>query len=91
MDCGQVSGQKVKAMRVLLRDRKTNLFWGEEGRWTANAATARDFGSSTRAIQFALAERMNEVEVVLSFPNPLYDITLPVNPASSGEGLRPEA
>lgn len=74
-------------MRVLLRDRKTNLFWLGDGRWTANALAACDFGSSSNCIQYALRERLADTEVVLSFENPLYDIALPLN----GAGLDPRS
>jgi hypothetical protein len=55
------------------------LFWVGDGRWTANALAARDFGSSSKCIQYALTERLAGTEVVLSFDNPLYDIALPLH------------
>ena len=72
-------------MRVLLRDQKTNLFWEGDGCWTADVRTARDFGSSTKCIQHAVSGRLTEVEVVLSFENPLYDIALPFSSPSADQ------
>ena len=77
-------------MRVLLRDRKSNLFWAGEGRWTADVLAAQDFGSSTRCIQHAISSRLSGVEVVLSFENPLYDIALPFSSPAADQVSPPQ-
>ncbi len=65
-------------MRTLLRSTKNGLFYRAEGDWTGDMAAARDFGSSARAIQLAFEWRLHDVEVVLAFEDPRYNISMPV-------------
>jgi hypothetical protein len=66
-------------MRVLLRSTKTNLFYESGSDWTADSEAAHDFGNSARAIQFVVEWRLLNVEVVLAFDDPHYNIRLPLN------------
>ena len=64
-------------MRVLLRDEK-GCYYKCDGEWTACAGSALDFKGSFKAIEFAREKGLSKAEVVLSFANPEYDISLPV-------------
>lgn len=71
-------------MRVLLRS-ETGLFFKSVEEWTASAANAAEFKSSLVAMEFARENGFVGAEVVLSFDNPAYDISLPVR-AVRGNG-----
>jgi len=65
-------------MRILLQQKKSGLYLKEAGDWTSDATEAIDFLSSTRAIDFCVANRVSDVQLVLKFEEQLYDIVLPV-------------
>jgi hypothetical protein len=65
-------------MRVLIRNRDTGQYIQGPGQWTADPEQAADFKRSARALLFAAEERLGRVEVVLSFEDPRYNITLPI-------------
>ena len=72
-------------MRVLLRN-ETGLFLMSVEEWTSSAGSALAFASSFHAIQFAREKGLRNTEVVLSFDDPAYDITLPVQPRQRNWG-----
>jgi len=63
-------------MKVLLRNRKTNLYVRGEAEWTLERNLARDFGQSGHAARFVLDKRLHDMEAVLSFRDPRYDLFL---------------
>ena len=65
-------------MRVLLRSMSNGLYFRDLQQWTNDPLHAADFGRSARAILFAAEERFKNVEVVLFFDDPRYNITLPI-------------
>ena len=65
-------------MRILLRHTGTGLFFESEDKWTTQPATARDFGSSGNAIVFVTEWGLSEVEILMAFDDPRYNITLPI-------------
>lgn len=66
-------------MHVLLRHRKTGLFYQCDDHWIGDAEAAHDFGSSANAILFVHERRLSDIEVILAFDDPRYNISLPVN------------
>jgi hypothetical protein len=68
-------------MRVLLRHRQTGRLFVSPDRWTENAEAAQDFSSATRAIAYALDRGMTDVEVLLAFEDPRYNIQFPLRRA----------
>ncbi len=67
-------------MRVLLRHKNTNNYYAGPGVWTKLPGEARDFHTSAAAIQevFNAPElRSLELEVVLAFDDPRYNVALP--------------
>ena len=66
-------------MRTLLRNTKTGLFYRSEKEWTGDMAGAHDFCSSANAIQLAFEWRLKDMEVVLAFEDPRYNITMRLN------------
>src|SRR6266436_5163894 len=74
------ANQGPEAMRVLLRDMNTGLFFQKGQGWTAARMEARDFNHSTTAIEFAVKTDLHKVEVVFSFDDAQYDVRLPCRP-----------
>lgn len=65
-------------MRSLIRSTATRLYFESEDKWAADISRAHDFGSSARAIQFAVEHRFKDVEVVLAYDDPHYNIAIPL-------------
>ncbi len=65
-------------MRVLLCDNKTGLYFQTPGRWTNEAALARNFESSLKAAVYAQESGLENVEVFMDFDDPEYNVHLPV-------------
>lgn len=65
-------------MRILLQQKNTGLYFKESGVWTASAAEATDFLSSTKAIAFCASKRISGVQLVLKFDEEHYDIVMPM-------------
>jgi len=64
-------------MRSLLRSITTRLYFEFDDKWVGDITRAHDFGSSARAIQFAVENRLKDIEVVLAYDDPHYDISIP--------------
>jgi len=65
-------------MRILLQQKETGLYVKDVGAWTREPAGAMDFVSSTRAIDFCVANKITDVQLVLKFDEQLHDIVLPM-------------
>ena len=76
-------------MRICLQQKETGLYFKDIDAWVRDSADAMDFVSSTAAIDFCVANRLNGVQLVLKFQEEKYDIVLPVLPPSAYQGPRP--
>ena len=65
-------------MRVFLRRTETGEYFIKPGEWTRNRQVARDFGSSLAAVEASWSAGGQGLEVVLSFGESRFDVTLPV-------------
>ena len=65
-------------MTILLRSTKSELYFVAPGRWTSDLKRARDFKHIELAILFNQAEGMADMEVVVTFDDPLYNLSLPL-------------
>ena len=63
-------------MRALIRDLRTGCFYGPDGQWTAEREKGREFESTFRALAFAEDNRLDGVQVVLTFGKPEKDLTI---------------
>ncbi len=70
-------------MRVVIRNIKTGLFCAGGGEWAAQAEQAQDFSTAARAISFAFEAKLKDVEVLLCFEDPRYNIRFPLNAQES--------
>ena len=69
-------------MRILIRDRSTGRYLhGDE--WISARAQAFDFRSTAGAFERALEFRGADLELVLAFDDPSYDLAIPVWPTHS--------
>ncbi len=71
-------------MRVLLRNRKTGLFFQFPDQWIDDPSLAVDFTDSRQAVRLVQEMGLKKVDILLSFENPRNNIRLPVkaNPRS---------
>jgi len=63
-------------MRALIRRLKSGHFYAGEQRWTPRREKAFNFVTSFRALRFAGDNHLGGVEVVMTFGEPKYDLTL---------------
>jgi hypothetical protein len=65
-------------MRVFLRNTVTGQLLHKAGDWTRDSEKARVFRHSAEAMDWARLLRLKEVEILLAFEQPKYDVTLPL-------------
>jgi hypothetical protein len=65
-------------MRVLLRHPTTGLYFLNSKEWTERPEDAWDFKTSVNALQLVTEMKMQEVEILLWFDDPRYNLTLPL-------------
>ena len=70
----------MNRMRILLQHKETGLYFKDIDSWVRTSAEAMDFVSSTAAIDFCVANKLSDVQLVLKFEQQRYDIVLPVRP-----------
>jgi len=68
-------------MRTLLRNTKTGFYFQGVDDWTNSPDDAFDFRLTERVIRFVCDARLNptELELVLAFDDPNFNITLPID------------
>jgi len=73
--------QKGLIMKTLLRDKVNRLYFQGVSDWTTSAEQAFDFRIADRAVKFVRDAGLSkkEMELVLAFENPLYNVTVPVD------------
>jgi hypothetical protein len=69
---------KGSNMRILLQQKESGLYFRDIGSWDPNPFEAMDFFSSTAAIDFCVANKISNVQLVLKFDEQRYDIVMPV-------------
>jgi hypothetical protein len=67
-------------MRILLQQKESGLYFKDIDSWDPDPSEAMDFLSSTSAIDFCVANKISDVQLVLKFDEQRYDIVLPVLP-----------
>lgn len=65
-------------MRILIQKKDSGLYFKDIEAWTANPAEARDFLSSTAAIDFCATNKIKGVHLVLKFEEERHEIVVPV-------------
>jgi hypothetical protein len=65
-------------MKVVLRNEQNGLYFQSPTQWAPTPTDALDFLGTGQALQAAEDSRLENVQVVLSFGDPKYDIVLPL-------------
>lgn len=67
-------------MRVLLRNRRTRLYYVALNQWGVEHERALDFGNVASAARFTFEEKLPEMEIILRYDACDGEIQLPVLP-----------
>ena len=70
-------------MKVFIRDTQTGWYFQEPSKWTPDQAAAFDHGQIAKAVERIFAAHLENVEILLSYDEPRYDLILPVPPSPS--------
>jgi hypothetical protein len=66
-------------MKTLLQDVRSGVYFQGLENWTPQAEEAFDFKNTERAIRFVRDAGLKDVELVFAFPDPRYNIHVPVD------------
>jgi hypothetical protein len=66
-------------MRILLQHRISRQYLSARNDWTPDPKNARNFAQIVSAIDFVSAGRLADLDVVMYFGDPRYDIRLPAS------------
>ncbi len=70
-------------MKVFLRNTQTGWFYQGPSQWTPEQGAALDLGQVARAVERIFEAHIENVEILLSYDDPRYDLVLPVPPSPS--------
>ena len=65
-------------MKILLQHTRTLLYVRTADTWTRNEFEARDFQHSQKAIDFAHANNLRDVQIAVKFIDAHYDVVAPL-------------
>ncbi len=67
-------------MRVLLKNKRTGLYYRDGNQLAAESGAGRDFATIRAATEFAFDQQLREMEIALRCDYLKYEIPLPVLP-----------
>jgi hypothetical protein len=70
-------------MKVFLRNTQTGWYYQGPSQWTPEQGAALDLGQVARAVERIFEARLENVEILLCYDDPRYDLVLPVPPSPS--------
>ena len=70
-------------VKVLLRDTRNGLYYQGPTGWTPEQDQALDLGQAARAVALAFEAHLWDVEIVLCYDDPRYNLVLPISRAGS--------
>ena len=65
-------------MKVFIRDTQTGWYYQEPSKWTPEQEEAHDLENLPLAVRLAFEGHLENVEVLLSFEDPQFNLVLPV-------------
>ena len=75
-------------MKVFIRNTQTGWYYQAPSAWTPEQAGACDLRQVARAVERIFEAHLENVEILLSYDEPRYDLILPVPPSPSwGDSL----
>jgi hypothetical protein len=77
-------GRIADKMRVVLRNRRTGLYYASCDRWVPDPSEALDLDAIEHAGRLAFEEGLTELEVVLDYDDPICQLALPIRPEWRG-------
>lgn len=75
-------------MKVFIRDTKNGWYYQGPSQWTPDQGRACDLKQVAQAVQEIFEAHLENVEILLSYDEPRYDLVLPV-PATPFRGVSP--
>ncbi|HOX56604.1 MAG TPA: hypothetical protein P5205_08010 [Candidatus Paceibacterota bacterium] len=70
-------------MKVFVRNTQTGWYYQGPSQWTPEQGSAQDMGQVARAVEQIFETRLENVEILLCYDDPRYDLVLPVPPSPS--------
>ena len=70
-------------MKVFLRNTQTGWYYQGPSKWTPQQGEAEDLAQVARAVERIFETHLENVEILLSYEDPRYDLILPVPPTPS--------
>src|ERR1017187_4810054 len=70
-------------MKVFLRNTQSGWFYQEPSGWTPEQDAAQNLAQVARAVELIFAAHLENVEILLCYDDPRYDLVLPVPPSPS--------
>jgi hypothetical protein len=84
-----LAGKQIESMKVFIRNTKTGWYYQVPSHWTPDQQAACDLEQVARAVEKIFEDRLENVEILLSYDEPRYDLILSVPPfPSRAEPLR---
>lgn len=80
------SGKHDEFMKVFLRSTQTGRYYQGPSQWTPEQDTALDLKQVAQAVELIFAAHLEDVEILLCYDDPRYDLVLPVPPSPSRGG-----
>jgi hypothetical protein len=82
-DESAAAGMRSESMKVFLRNTQTGWYYQEPSKWTPAQEEALDLAQVARAVERIFEAHLQDVEILLCYDDPRYDLILPVPPAPS--------
>jgi hypothetical protein len=70
-------------VKVFLRDTRNGWYYQGPSEWTPEQDGALDIGQAARAVTLAFEARMWDVEILLCYEDPRYNLVLPISRATN--------
>jgi hypothetical protein len=70
-------------MKVFIRNTQTGWYYQDPSKWTPDLGAASDLGQVARAVERIFEAHLEDVEILLNYDEPRYDLILPVPPSPS--------
>jgi hypothetical protein len=77
------AGKQSKFMKVFLRNTQTGWYYQEPSKWAPAQEAAQNLAQVARAVELIFAAHLDNVEILLCYDDPRYDLVLPVPPSPS--------
>jgi len=75
--------ESTKSMKVFLRNTQTGWYYQGPSKWTSQQEEAEDLAQVARAVERIFEAHLENVEILLCYDDPRYDLVLPVPPSPS--------